>query len=82
MKVLLAAMYLEDKEDIWFQGYKWGKYKLLWLEFEEALPKRFGKVGQSDIVEEFSKLQQTTTVLAYQEKFKELRSKVLLKTLG
>ena len=39
-------------------------------------------MGQDDAVEEFSKLQQTSTVLAYQEKFEELKARVLIKTLG
>ncbi|XP_027060758.1 uncharacterized protein [Coffea arabica] len=78
----MIEMHLEDKADIWFQGFKMGLSKLSWPEFEEGLIKRFGEVGQDDAVEEFSKLQQTSTVLAYQEKFEELKARVLIKTPG
>ena len=78
----VIEMHLEDKADIWFQGFKMGLSKLSWPEFEEGLIKRFGEVGQDDAVEEFSKLQQTSTVLTYQEKFEELKARVLIKTPG
>lgn len=76
-KVILAKMHLEGKVDVCHQGFKWGKDRIVWQDFKDALLKRFGEVGQSDVVE-FNKLQQTTSVLAYQEKFKELKSRIIL----
>ena len=49
-----------------------------WENFTVELIKRFGNVKQLDPVEEFSKLQQTSTVQAYQEKFEELMAEVAI----
>lgn len=44
-----------------------------WEQFEEALCKRFGDLSLEDIVEEFMKLSQESTVNEYEDKFEDLR---------
>ncbi|XP_071940002.1 uncharacterized protein [Coffea arabica] len=46
--------------------------------FRTPEEQRFSTVGEANAVEEFSKLSQSSTVLAYQEKFEELRSIVMI----
>nr|XP_027090423.1 uncharacterized protein LOC113711457 [Coffea arabica] len=75
----LAEFYLEDKADVWYQSFKAGKDNIEWESFSEELHRRFGRLGQMDPVEEFNKLQLSTTVLAYQEKFEDLRSEVMIR---
>lgn len=53
-----------------------------WEKFKEDVNHRFGDLGDDYGVEEFNKLQQSSTVMAYQEKFEELRAIVLLKNPG
>ena len=77
-KLLVVEMFLEGKADMWFQGVKLEKQRLSWREFEELLCQRFKGTCCRDIVEEFNKLQQTGTVEAYQEKFEELKTLMLI----
>lgn len=77
----VIELYLEDKDEIWYHCLKMVKGKLSWGEFYEALIQYFGEKGGIDEVEEFNKLQQTGTVLDYQERFEELRSLLLYKDL-
>ena len=43
------------------------------------MSERFGLIGSRDVVEEFNKLQSKGTVEEYQEKFEELKTKMLIK---
>ena len=70
-------MFLEGKADVWFQSIKLVQENLSWLEFCEALAKRFGMKGGLDEQQEFNKLAQNGTVLEYVERFEELKSVVL-----
>ena len=80
-KMLIAEMHLEGRANIWFQSFKRDKRTLAWEEFK-GVNCRFGTLGDEDGVEEFNKLQQTSSVMAYQEKFAELRAIMLLKNSG
>ncbi|XP_027170509.1 uncharacterized protein LOC113770289 [Coffea eugenioides] len=76
----LTEFHLEGKTEVWYQGFKSTRgNKVDWMEFSGELCKRFGTLGQMDPVEEFNKLQLSTTVLAYQEKFEELLSEVMIR---
>lgn len=76
-KVEFVEMFLEGRADVWFQSIKLVQENLSWLEFCEALAKRFGMKGGLDEQEEFNKLAQNGTVLEYVERFEELKSVVL-----
>ncbi|XP_071903401.1 uncharacterized protein [Coffea arabica] len=71
--------FLEGKADNWFQGVKLVKLGMPWGEFSELLCERFSGSSSRDIVEEFNKLQQKSTVEAYEEKFEELKTLILMK---
>ncbi|XP_071902780.1 uncharacterized protein [Coffea arabica] len=81
-KMLIAEMHLEGRANVWFQSFKRDKRTFGWEEFKEGVSHRFGDLGDEDGVEEFNKLQQSSTVMACQEKFEELRAIVLLKNPG
>lgn len=53
--------------------------KVSWIEFSDALVKRFGDKDGRDEIEEFNMLVQVDSVLSYQERFEELRSLILCK---
>lgn len=78
-KLLLVEMFLDGKVDNWFQGIKLERPNLNWPEFEKLLCQRFSDHFGRDIVEEFNKLQQTSTIEKYQEKFEELKTLMLIK---
>ncbi|XP_027169598.1 uncharacterized protein LOC113769341 [Coffea eugenioides] len=76
----LAEFHLEERAEVWYQGFRSTRgNKVDWEEFSGELCKRFGALGQMDPVEEFNKLQLSSTVLAYQEKFEELLSEVIIR---
>ncbi|XP_027171840.1 uncharacterized protein LOC113771462 [Coffea eugenioides] len=74
----LVELHLEGKADLWYQNFKKDRGIVQWKDFGSEICRRFSTVGEADAVEEFSKLNQTSTVLAYQEKFEELRSIVMI----
>ncbi|XP_027171876.1 uncharacterized protein LOC113771497 [Coffea eugenioides] len=74
----LVELHLEGKADLWYQNFKKDRGVVQWKDFGLEVCRRFSNVGEADAVEEFSKLSQSSTVLAYQEKFEELRSIVML----
>ena len=47
-KVEFVEMFLEGRADVWFQSIKLVQENLSWLEFCEALAKRFGMKGGLD----------------------------------
>ncbi|KAL4284548.1 hypothetical protein GQ457_16G010190 [Hibiscus cannabinus] len=72
-KLKLASMYLTGKAEVWFDGYIMQKNRTTWHEFVSDLCHRFSDMMFTDIVEEFNKLSQVTTVEAYQSRFEELK---------
>ncbi|KAL4346721.1 hypothetical protein GQ457_17G027640 [Hibiscus cannabinus] len=76
-KMDLVAMHLEGKAKTWFDGYIMQKHKLNWHEFTADLCHRFCDRAYTDIIEEFNKLVQRTTVDEYQERFEELKPYII-----
>lgn len=81
-RMMIVEMHLEEKVNVWFQSIKIDRGMMGWSEFKEMVNRRFGVLGDEDAVEEFNKLQQTSTAMAYQERFEELRALVLLNNPG
>lgn len=77
-KTDIVEIHMEGKADVWFQGFKAGIPRISWSELAEEMQRRFEDMGQPNVVEELSKLQQTTSVLMYQEIFEELMSEVMI----
>ncbi|XP_063942971.1 uncharacterized protein LOC108207610 [Daucus carota subsp. sativus] len=77
LKVDYIEMFLEGRAEIWFQSLKLVQESVSWVQFCEALTKRFGKKGGLDEQEEFNKLVQTSSVIEYIEKFEELKAVLL-----
>ncbi|XP_027150147.1 uncharacterized protein LOC113750359 [Coffea eugenioides] len=75
----LVELHLDGKASIWYQGFKMDKGELRWDRFSQEFCSRFGNLGEDDVIEEFNKLHQTSTVITYQERFEELRAAVMLK---
>lgn len=71
-KLQLALMYFVGKAEIWFDGYIMEKNVVTWSEIVIDLCQRFCDKTCSDIIEEFNKLSQKSTVQEYQLKFEEL----------
>ncbi|XP_027093589.2 uncharacterized protein [Coffea arabica] len=78
-QVDMTELHLEGQADLWCQNFKRSKEGVAWSEFKEEICSRFKELGEDDVIEKFNKLQQTSSVLAYQEKFEELRALVLAK---
>ncbi|KAL3624153.1 hypothetical protein CASFOL_032969 [Castilleja foliolosa] len=75
-KVMLAGMNLEGSAEYWFMDHIEGK-DINWNRFVELFLNRFVSLRNEDVIGEFNKLKQTTTVEKYIEKFAELRSYML-----
>ncbi|XP_071939043.1 uncharacterized protein [Coffea arabica] len=75
----VVELHLEGKVDLWYQSFKKDRGVVQWVDFGSELCIRFGDIGGEDVVEEFNKLYQDLSVLAYQEKFEELRVVVMEK---
>ncbi|GMI86644.1 hypothetical protein HRI_002333700 [Hibiscus trionum] len=80
----VAAMYLTGRAETWFDGYILQKHRVEWHEFEADLCHRFCTKESTDIVQEFNKLVQKSTVEEYQDRFEELKPYMLMfnSTLG
>ncbi|XP_026415875.1 uncharacterized protein LOC113311250 [Papaver somniferum] len=77
--VHMATLYLDGKADVWFQDYQIGKGILYWEDFIIDVCTRFQELGHDSVIGEFNKLDQTNTVLEYQERFEELKDLMLAK---
>ncbi|XP_071939819.1 uncharacterized protein [Coffea arabica] len=75
----VVELHLEGKVDLWYQSFKKDRGVVQWVDFGSELCIRFGDIWGEDVVEEFNKLYQDLSVLAYQEKFEELRVAVMVK---
>ena len=76
-KLELAAMYLTGKAETWFDGYVLQRERVTWANFSIDLCQRFCDKTCMDVIEEFNKLIQKTSVEDYQEKFEELKPYML-----
>ena len=53
----MAAAYLDDTADSWYQGWIMARERRAgWNEFEEELCMRFGERSMADVIEEFKML--------------------------
>lgn len=77
-KVTLVAVHLENKAELWFQGFLEGRDMPSWHEFVMALFERFEDIDPELIIGEFNKLQQESSLAGYLEKFEELKSHMLI----
>lgn len=78
-KVSFSSMHLEGRADHWFQANYENIDGVYWREFAKVVSERFSDQEYENIIGEFNKLQQTTTVSAYPDKFEQLRPIVLSK---
>ncbi|KAL3646227.1 hypothetical protein CASFOL_011407 [Castilleja foliolosa] len=75
-KIMLAGMNLEGMAEYWFLDHVEGR-NLSWSRFVDLFIYRFTSVRDDDVIGEFNKLKQLSTVEKYIEKFVELRSYML-----
>lgn len=55
-KINVAAAYLNDMADSWYQGWlKMKRFEVSWAEFAEDMCERFGEISMTDVIEEFNK---------------------------
>ncbi|KAL4385166.1 hypothetical protein GQ457_15G026180 [Hibiscus cannabinus] len=76
-KLEVASMYLVGRAETWFDGYIMQKHRVHWHEFTADICHRFSDKTYTDIIEEFNKLVQKTSVEDYQERFEELKPYML-----
>ncbi|KAL4310801.1 hypothetical protein GQ457_01G015560 [Hibiscus cannabinus] len=76
-KLQIASMYLIGGAETWYDGYAMQKTKLTWREFISDLCHRFSDKLHTDVIDEFNKLVQKTSVEEYQTKFEELQPLML-----
>ncbi|KAL5709495.1 hypothetical protein ACHQM5_020179 [Ranunculus cassubicifolius] len=81
-KILLASLYMRGRAENWYQTDALLFEKLSWLEFTERVKFRFYDDACENIVGEFNRLTQTSTLQKYLEKFEELYPLMLLKNKG
>ena len=78
-KVTLAAAYLNEVADSWYQGWvQDGGLQGGWRAFSEGLCECFREKKMTNVIKEFSKLKQEGTVMEYLARFEELRSLVCM----
>ncbi len=70
-------MHFTEKAHRWKQGYLIDKPDISWEELTEALYKRYDCTSIRKLVREFNKLVHTSTVEKYQERFEDLRARML-----
>ncbi|KAL5701100.1 hypothetical protein ACHQM5_026475 [Ranunculus cassubicifolius] len=81
-KILLASLYFKGKAENWFQTDTAGFEKLQWSEFTEKLKFRFYEDTSENVVAEFNRLSQTSSVQQYLDRFEELYPLMLLRNKG
>lgn len=73
----LAKLHLESKADLWYQSFKGERGIVLWSKFSNKVCRRLWELKGGDVIEEFKKLFQISSVFVYQEKFEELKVAVM-----
>ncbi|TXG71290.1 hypothetical protein EZV62_006225 [Acer yangbiense] len=81
-KVIVASIHFEKKAETWFQTFYALKGNIGWEEFTDSLLVRFLDLEQEDVVGEFQRLKQTSTVTNFQDRFEELQPRLISKNLG
>nr|CAD1843416.1 unnamed protein product [Ananas comosus var. bracteatus] len=75
--VEIATMHFTGRAHRWKEGYLIDKPDITWEELVEAVCRRFDGSDLGRMIREFNKLTQTSTVERYQERFEELRTRML-----
>ncbi|KAL5729826.1 hypothetical protein ACHQM5_002722 [Ranunculus cassubicifolius] len=78
-KILFASLHFQGKAEAWFQSAQQSCAQMQWEQFVSVLQARFSDEACENIIGEFNKLQQTSTVDEYQNRFEELKSLMLQK---
>ncbi|KAL5716801.1 hypothetical protein ACHQM5_009921 [Ranunculus cassubicifolius] len=81
-KVLFASLFLTGRAEIWYQTDPAAFERMTWGEFVEIARIRFNEDLHDNVVGEFNKLIQITTVQDYQDRFEELQPLMLLYNRG
>ncbi|KAK2967813.1 hypothetical protein RJ640_027707 [Escallonia rubra] len=74
IKVNFASIHFDGQAEFWFGTYIKAKGRVTWNVFVRDLNSRFASLFRENIVGEFHKLRQTTTVDSYYNEFEALRS--------
>lgn len=75
-KVQIAGFHMTDKALKWIRGLRRNKLLTTWNQFMEDFRERFGRTEYKNKLEDLSRLQQTSTVEEYLEKFEKLLNDV------
>ncbi|KAG8386103.1 hypothetical protein BUALT_Bualt03G0114200 [Buddleja alternifolia] len=70
--------YMEGRSKLWYQSFMEGKELPTWAQFTTAILERFDEHDHELVVGEFNKLQQTSNISTYLERFEELKSYMLI----
>ena len=70
----MAAAYLNDVANSWFQSWSGWRAEWRWPEFVEEFCAHFGERRLTNMVEQFNKLNQEETMEEYHTQFEELKS--------
>ncbi|KAL2252501.1 UNVERIFIED_CONTAM: hypothetical protein Sindi_0044800 [Sesamum indicum] len=76
-KVSLAAIHMEGRAELWYQGHVEKRGMPSWTELALAMLERFEDLNYERVVSEFNMLRQEITVNAYLERFEELGAYML-----
>ncbi|KAJ0925632.1 putative retrotransposon gag domain-containing protein [Helianthus annuus] len=75
-KVHLASFHLDGIALQWHRWLEKSKGPMSWVEFSKAVHSRFGPTDFEDPAEALTRLEQVTTVVAYQQEFERLSHRV------
>ncbi|KAK2988545.1 hypothetical protein RJ640_022496 [Escallonia rubra] len=73
-KVNFASIHFEGQVEYWYSAYIKVKKRVLWPEFVKDLHARFAKLFKDNVVREFHKLRQKSSVKAYYNDFETIWS--------
>ena len=75
--VEITTVHLMRKAHRWKEGYLIDKPNLSWEELVEAVNRRFDSRNMKQLIRKFNKLVQISTVEKYQEKFEDMRARMI-----
>lgn len=75
-KVQITGFHMTSKTLSWIRGLRRNKLLTTWSRFVEDLCERFGTANFKDRLEDLSRLQQTSAVVVYLERFEEFLNEI------
>lgn len=75
--IQIAALYFDDKVEKWFYNQLVGRPNLTWDFLSRALLSKYDKSAYNQVVGQFNKLKQTSSLEGYIESFEDLRVTML-----